>query len=114
MRVFWGAVLLLLWIPVGLAAQNGQGAEQIQLHGGTRGEVFFPHLRHQNALKDCMACHKSFPQEPGAIARLKAEGKLAGRQIMNQLCIECHRSEKSAGKAAGPIACSACHSGKGP
>ena len=85
------------------------GAEHLALEGGSRGVVPFPHHLHQRTLGDCNACHTLFPQEIGAIERLKSEGKLVKKQVMNKHCIKCHRAEKRAGKKAGPLSCAKCH-----
>lgn len=91
------------------AALENRGTESIVLDGGSRGVVPFPHFRHQEALADCNACHSLFPKEQGAIVRLKQEGQLVGKQIMNKHCIKCHRAEKKAGNKAGPVSCTKCH-----
>jgi len=95
--------------PLPLQAAESPGAAQISLDGGDTGPVPFPHLRHQQALKDCMACHETFPQAKGAIAQLKAQGTLQPKQVMNKLCTACHKRNKAAGKVAGPITCTQCH-----
>ncbi len=43
------------------------------------------------------------------IEQLKKDGKLARKQIMNKLCVKCHKAEKRAGNKAGPVTCSKCH-----
>ncbi|MDY6973179.1 MAG: cytochrome c3 family protein [Thermodesulfobacteriota bacterium] len=91
------------------AAEYHTGAEKIQLEGGKRGIVPFPHHRHQKALDDCNTCHTLFPLERGALGRLKAMGVLQKKQVMNKLCIKCHRTEKKAGNPHGPTTCSKCH-----
>jgi len=101
--------VLIFTAGLGAAAVENKGPEQITLNGGERGEVHFPHHRHQNKLGDCNICHSLFPQEQHAIARLKKEGKLVPKQIMNKLCIKCHKAEKQAGHTAGPVTCSKCH-----
>jgi len=101
--------VLVLTGVLGAAVVENKGAEQITLDGGERGMVHFPHHRHQNKLGDCNICHSLFPQEPGVIARLKKEEKLVSKQIMNKLCIKCHKAEKQAGHKAGPVTCSKCH-----
>ena len=90
-------------------AMAQMGAETLALEGGSRGVVPFPHHLHQRALGDCNACHNLFPQETGAIERLKGEGKLVKKQVMNKHGIKCHRTEKKAGKKAGPVSCAKCH-----
>ena len=101
--------LLVLTGVFSAAALENKGAAEITLDGGERGVVPFPHHRHQNKLGDCNICHAFFPQEQGAIVRLKKAGKLAPKQIMNKHCIKCHKAEKKAGHEAGPVTCSKCH-----
>lgn len=102
------ALIVMSGAWTAFAVQNG-GAEKIALKGGSRGTVPFPHHRHQNALQDCNICHSLFPQEPGGIERLKAEGKLVKQQVMKKLCINCHRTLKRIGRPGGPITCAKCH-----
>ena len=90
-------------------AMENMGADQIELNGGTRGQVPFPHHQHQNVLVDCNVCHGVFPQEKGAIDRLKAEGKLQKKEVMNKLCTSCHKEKKKAGEKTGPVTCKQCH-----
>ena len=91
-------------------AQNqNSGAAEIVLDGGTSGNVTFPHQRHQAKLVDCTICHSAFPQKAGAIEELKAQGKLAKKQIMNEQCTKCHKEKKQAGEKAGPTTCTTCH-----
>jgi len=98
---------------VGLGAVFAQtqntGAVEIVLDGGTSGNVAFPHQRHQAKLADCTICHSAFPQKAGAIEELKAQGKLAKKQIMNEQCTKCHKEKKQAGEKAGPTTCTTCH-----
>jgi len=54
-------------------------------------------------------CHSLFPQSPGTIDANKQKGDLKKKQVMNKLCIKCHKSEKKKGNAYGPVACSKCH-----
>jgi len=86
-----------------------QGAAEISLEGGTSGKVAFPHQRHQEKLTDCNICHSAFHQKLGAIDDLKAQGKLANKQIMNEHCTKCHKEKKQAGEKAGPTTCTTCH-----
>lgn len=88
---------------------QNKGAAQITIAAGERGAVAFPHHLHQDKLGDCNACHNYFPQEPHAIEQLKKEGKLVRKQIMNKLCVKCHKAEKRAGNKTGPTTCSKCH-----
>ena len=91
-----------------LAVEN-QGAEEIELPGGERGQVPFPHRQHQKNLGDCQICHSVFPQELGAIEKLKTEGTLKKKYVMNKLCTKCHREKKKAGQPSGPTSCAKCH-----
>lgn len=93
----------------GVQAQVEKGAAQMTLEGGSRGLVPFTHRDHQERLQDCMVCHAAFPQQKGGIEKLKAEGALKKKQVMNTLCIKCHKAEKKAGNKAGPVTCSQCH-----
>ncbi len=95
-------------IAVSLATEN-QGAENIVLDGSKRGKVHFPHRQHQKNLEDCQICHSVFPQEPGAIKKLKAQGTLKKKYVMNKLCTKCHKAMKKAGQPSGPTKCSKCH-----
>ncbi len=93
---------------LGLATEN-KGAADIQIDGGSRGEVPFGHRTHQEKLVDCKVCHSMFPQEPQSLAKLKANGQLKPKDVMNKLCTACHKAEKKAGNPAGPVTCSKCH-----
>jgi len=105
------AAALLALAAVGLpAAEENRGADRMTLEGGSRGPVPFPHHRHQTALDDCQACHAVFPQEAGSIERLKAEGTLkAQSDVMNKLCVKCHRAKRRDDVKTGPITCRECH-----
>ena len=96
------------FIAVSLATEN-QGAENIKLEGGKRGKVAFPHRQHQKNLGDCQICHAVFPQESGAIRKLKSQGKLKKKYVMNKLCTKCHKKTKKAGQRSGPTKCKNCH-----
>jgi len=103
--LFGASVLLfstLLW------AQN-KGAEDIILPGGKTGNVPVKHHLHQNILGDCNLCHNLFPQNAGIIQKLKDEGKLEKKKVMNQ-CQKCHREKTNAGLKTGPVTCKSCHS----
>ena len=98
---------LLVGAHSGLTAENS--AAEMVLEGGARGKVPFPHRTHQTVLGDCGACHDLFPQEAGAIERLKAAGDLKRKQVMNKSCVKCHKAMKKQGGQAGPTTCSKCH-----
>ena len=108
--ILWSMVALVVGssIAVSLATEN-QGAESIELEGGKRGKVPFPHRQHQKNLEDCQICHSVFPQEPGAIQKLKSQGALKKKYVMNKLCTKCHKKKKKAGQPSGPTKCSKCH-----
>lgn len=100
-----------LWIPLTGPADGAEnkGAEKIIISGGKRGDVSFPHRRHQDTLKDCNVCHVLFPQLPRSIHTQKEAGKLTNKQVMNKLCVKCHRAKRQAGDPSGPTSCNACH-----
>ena len=88
---------------------QNKGAKNIEIDGGKRGKVAFPHHRHQENLGDCTICHSIFPQKPGSIETLKEQGKLKKKYVMNKLCTKCHKEIKKAGRKTGPTTCSKCH-----
>jgi hypothetical protein len=98
----------LVFLSSAIADQN-RGIEKMELYGGERGKVSFPHHQHQKKLGDCKKCHDMFPQVSGSIESMKTEGKLKKKDVMNTLCIQCHSAEKKAGKPFGPVNCSECH-----
>jgi hypothetical protein len=83
-------VVALSFSSVALAA----GPEVIELPA-SKGNVSFPHLKHQESLKDCTKCHTT-------AAGGKIEG--FGKDIAHNTCKKCHTDS---GK--GPTSCSACH-----
>ena len=93
---------------IGLAMEN-KGAADMQIYGGSRGAVPFPHHIHQDKIGDCKTCHAVFPQEPQALVKLKKTGQMKPKEVMNKLCVKCHKAEKKAGNNAGPTTCSKCH-----
>lgn len=88
---------------------ENKGAANIEIDGGKKGKVPFPHRQHQERLVDCKICHSVFPQKPGSIKELKAQGKLKKKYVMNKLCTKCHKAKKKAGQKSGPTKCSKCH-----
>lgn len=88
---------------------ESRGAETLVLFGGNRGDVSFPHRQHQGQLADCKPCHDLFPKVSESITALKAAGTLSNKQVMNALCVDCHRSKRDAGEKSGPVSCNACH-----
>ena len=95
-------------IAISLATEN-LGAENIVLEGGKRGKVPFPHRQHQKNLGDCQICHSVFPQAAGAIEKLKSDGTLKKKYVMNKLCTQCHKKTKKADQKSGPTSCVKCH-----
>ena len=106
-------VVAVLAVAVAVVAEEQKGAADMVLFGGKSGDVPFPHLRHQDTLKDCKTCHDMFPQEPGVIEKLKAGGELKSKAVMNAKCTKCHRLLKKEGKPTGPTSCKKCHAIKG-
>lgn len=109
----WVPATLFLFAAIGFsgAMQTADhGAAQLEINGGSRGVVPFPHQRHQDTLGDCSICHDVFPQKVGGIDELKAQGTLNKKEIMNKHCIKCHRDRKRAGESYGPTgSCNGCH-----
>lgn len=91
------------------ADTTAKGSARLELNGGSRGSVHFPHAQHQEKLSDCSTCHGDFPKAKGAIDALKAEGVLQPKQIMNRQCIQCHLAKRRMGEPAGPLTCRSCH-----
>ena len=102
------SILSMLLATVGFAVEN-KGAQEIQIDGGSRGIVPFPHRIHQDKLGDCNICHAVFPQALQSLNKLKKDGQLKPKEVMNKQCVKCHRSEKKAGNKTGPTTCSKCH-----
>lgn len=103
------AIVLSLMGVCGLNAAENLGAEQMVLDCGNGGPVPFPHHRHQVVVGDCQVCHVLFPQEEGSINKLKAGGQLARKQVMNKLCVQCHKERQRTGQNSGPTTCTECH-----
>lgn len=102
--VFAAASVVLSAAPAG-----NKGAAEIKLAGGETGAVTFPHHRHQNKLNDCDICHSFYPQKAGVIEELKAQGQFKKKQVMNKLCLKCHKKKKQEGIMTGPTTCTKCH-----
>jgi hypothetical protein len=101
--------IAVLGICAAMAAAANQGPAHIDIYGGQSGKVSFPHLQHQDRIKDCNVCHSVFPQETEAIRKMKEKGELKPKKVMNLQCIRCHKQEKRAGKPYGPVTCNTCH-----
>jgi len=111
-RKIWILVLTgsLLFVLAAAAVQAvSQGPEQITIFGGSRGKVPFPHAQHQARLKDCTICHSLFPQEADAMKKMKEQGALKPKKVMNLQCIRCHKADRKAGQPHGPVTCNTCH-----
>ena len=103
------AILLTLVLQTNTSfAEQSQGAESMLLKGGSRGDIHFPHGRHQGVTVDCMPCHGPLPKEAQVLDKMKGEGKLEKKQIMN-MCKGCHKELASKGQKAGPTSCRGCH-----
>ena len=110
LKAFVASVLIIAaTFSIGLAVDNGPA--EIDINSGGKGLVPFPHQEHQEKLVDCMICHNLFPQQKDSILKLKDEGKLKKKEIMKDLCIQCHKDRKKAGQEYGPTSCSQCHKG---
>lgn len=105
-------ILFFFLISAVVYAVENKGSAQIDIFGGSRGKVPFPHHAHQSRIGDCNVCHASFPQEPDALAKYKDSGQLKKKEVMNKQCIKCHKAEKAAGNPSGPTTCSKCHTRK--
>ncbi len=102
------AIVLIFSFMHAYAAEDNSGAAEMILDGGDRGNITFPHSRHQNTLGVCGKCHDLFPKKSGAIQEMISQEKLAKKQVMNN-CKNCHRDMKKAGEATGPTSCKKCH-----
>jgi hypothetical protein len=111
MNVKWKMVLgfTLCWFLSPVFAEDAENTGKMMLHGGSGGVVHFDHGHHQAVLKDCTLCHLVFPREPGSIQGMIQSGTLKPKQVMNTLCIACHREKNNAGVTTGPVTCSRCH-----
>jgi hypothetical protein len=88
--------------------RSHENHENMVLEGGQTGDVFFPHHIHQNTLGDCNYCHNLFPKASNSIEKLKAEGKLEKKEVMNN-CTKCHKQKVENNEKAGPTSCKGCH-----
>lgn len=96
-----------LQINTGLGGQEEKGAESVTLNA-KEGSVVFPHGRHQKIFVDCQPCHGLFPKEPQVIGKMKVEGKLKGKEVMD-MCKKCHEARHAKQEKAGPTECKECH-----
>jgi cytochrome c-type protein NrfB len=95
-------VSLSFFVLFKITVGQNKGAADMMLQGGKPGDVPFAHHLHQSNLGNCDLCHNLFPQAKGSIDKLKAEGKLKKKEVMDQ-CRDCHKEKQ------GPIKCSECH-----
>ncbi len=100
-------VLGIFFVYVLLVAASSKD-ENIIIKNDKKGNIPFPHVRHQEVLVDCNICHSMFEQKPDAISLSIAQGKLKKKQVMKN-CRSCHKSMKKEEKKTGPTKCSACH-----
>jgi hypothetical protein len=89
-------------------AGDDTGAELITLQGGSMGTITFPHQSHQSIFVDCKPCHDLFSKEAQVIQKMKTEGKLKRKDVM-EMCRNCHKDLAAKGQKTGPIACMDCH-----
>ncbi len=104
-------LITALTVSLGMTATHAanRGPDRIDIFGGRSGNVPFPHAQHQDRITDCNVCHSVFPQETEAIRKMKEEGLLKPKKVMNLQCIKCHKMEKKTGNPHGPVTCSTCH-----
>jgi len=77
-----------------LSCTGAAFAADVIVFPAENGKVVFSHKKHQEAMKDCAACHTSTP------------GKMrgSGQYRPHRLCIGCHENRKT-----GPVNCVDCH-----
>jgi hypothetical protein len=100
---------LIFYVGIFCAGAQDTGKENMVLNGGKQGKVNFAHHRHQTIAGECDVCHSAFPSTPDALEQSKADGTLKPKQVMNKICLKCHRDLKKAGEKFGPVTCSGCH-----
>jgi DNA-directed RNA polymerase subunit M/transcription elongation factor TFIIS len=108
--LFLLTILISISISVSFALPpgNSNGAADFILDGGNKGDVFFPHRKHQNTVFECSKCHNLFPKQRGEIVKMKKSNKLEKKQVMNH-CRDCHKEMKRKGQRSGPTGCMKCH-----
>lgn len=108
--IFFSAIVtgVVLLSAGNCIAEEPKGSESITLQGGSMGSITFPHHIHQAIFIDCKPCHDLFPQESKIVERLKTEGKLKKKEVMD-MCRACHKDLAGKGQKTGPIACMDCH-----
>lgn len=106
--LFLTIMLAMFLVASAAVSDQNKGAATIVIRGGSNGNVSFPHQEHQNALGNCNLCHSLFPQNSGSIEKLKTEGRLKKKEVMEK-CRTCHRQKADKGEEAGPTSCKGCH-----
>ncbi len=84
------------------------GTKNKQMNGGSLGNIYFTHHKHQKMFTSCIYCHRLFPKVAGSIDKLKASGKLRKKVVMKS-CTKCHIDKIKKKEKSGPVACSGCH-----
>lgn len=87
MKIFMAIILCALFTGSAMAAD-------VFTLPASKGQVTFPHKKHQEMLKDCIKCHE---KGPGKIAEL-------GKTWAHKVCVGCHKSTNK-----GPVRCADCH-----
>jgi hypothetical protein len=75
-RIIFAVMIIAVFVLTVADASQNRGAKEMNLEAGSKGKVFFPHYNHQEAIGDCQVCHSLFPQNSGAVVKLKTEGSL--------------------------------------
>jgi len=92
----------------GSLAGDDTGAESIVLKGGGLGSITLNHRLHQKVQTDCKPCHDLFPKESQVVEKMKGQGKLQKKNVMD-MCKNCHKSMADKGQKTGPTNCMDCH-----
>jgi hypothetical protein len=117
--------LCLLAILCGSARSQEAPSSPVPLKGPTMGAVGFPHSAHTRVAGKCELCHHpsnpdkplKAPQEactdchtkpPTPPVTVGLETAFHNSTATAGLCINCHKTENSHGKAA-PVQCADCH-----
>jgi hypothetical protein len=117
--------ILLLIVLCGTAVSQGPPSSPVILKGPTMGAVKFPHSAHIRVAGKCEVCHHpsnsakplKLPQQPCNDCHTKPptppvtvglQAAFHNPTATAGLCITCHKTENSHGKAA-PVRCADCH-----
>ncbi|MDI6687292.1 MAG: hypothetical protein QME06_03625, partial [Desulfobacterales bacterium] len=80
-RTIMSIIAIIIFTCATAVAVENQGAKDIALDGGKKGNVDFPHHLHQNATGSCNACHDLFPKT----------ARLTGMECLKmECCNACH------------------------